>query len=860
MSCTIPTMSDGARIPSEVLVHRFLRRALEDRESGALRPLGVYLDLFPGHDAAVAREWIRLAAAAGDAQDGAERFGPYLLLRSLGSGGQGHVHLAEDTRLSRRVALKILPRGTGTDDLRRFRREAEIASRLEHPGICTVYEAGSEDGTPFIAMRFVEGKSLATLLAEQRQRPGGEASTLKLDFDSKSPPSAPSTPVTVVDGPSTREEILRVVHLVEKAARAVHAAHEAGVIHRDLKPGNIMVTPEGEPVVLDFGLARAEWTQEAVSRTGDVFGTPPYMSPEQVRGERLDRLTDVWSLGAVLYEVLSLRRAFDGATSAAVAQQILKSEPRDLRRLNPKISEDLGAVAATALTKEKNRRYRSAEDLAEDLRRIRQHEPIRARRAGPVRRLLRWAQRKPAIAALTGILTVALGSGFLLLASKNSKLAERLSDWERLRDLQRVSQLENDADDLWPPHPENVRSMEDWVRDAESVGGRLAEHRAAHARIMSPGAAQTWKEERLADLVRNLDALVVTASGGESRLDEVKRRLEVARNLYGDSIAAHREAWRASVSRLSSAPAYGGLGLAEQIGLVPLGADLESGLEEYAVLLSGSVPERSDDYALKLRPESAIVLVLVPGGTFLMGAQADKPAAPNHDPLATESQQPPHSVTLAPYFISKYEMTQSQWERVAGDNPSFFGPDKEESKIDGGWSPLQPVEQVSFEDCLKISKRLGLVLPTEAQWERACRAGTSTVWFTGDDVASLQGSANIMDAGTIERFGVTRTAEKEFDDGRFGPAPIGRYRPNAFGLHDMAGNVFEWCQDSFNGYTERPREKDGLRMGPEKPTRVVRGGSFGHLATHSRSADRSSHPPGFRNSTVGVRPARLLDP
>src|SRR5690349_5107122 len=327
--------------------------------------------------------------AAGDST----RVGPYRTLRELGRGGQAIVWLAEDSRIGRQVALKVLPPlGPGAEDaMKRFRREAEVAARLEHPAICGVLEADLDHGTPYIAMRYVAGETLAKRLAQSR--------------DSGAP---------LPDEAALRE----LAHFAEKCARALHVAHEAGVIHRDVKPANVMVTPEGEPVILDFGLARQDdGSGQALSLSGEVSGTPAYMSPEQMTGRaRTDRTSDVWSLGIVLHEAATLAHPFSAATREGLFQAILSEDPPDPRQQNPAIDRDLATILETATAKERERRYQTALDFAEDLRRWRANEPIRARPATRVERLARWMQRKPALAASLVAIVVLVGAASALLA------------------------------------------------------------------------------------------------------------------------------------------------------------------------------------------------------------------------------------------------------------------------------------------------------------------------------------------------------------------------------------------------------------------------------------------------------------
>jgi serine/threonine protein kinase len=215
-----------------------------------------------------------------------DRIAHYRLVRELGRGGQATVYLAADVRDDRRVALKVLDRsGADHGTFERFRREADIASKLDHPGICAVYEAGEDRGSRWIAMRYVEGETLAARLACAR------SGSLSQDTDflelsqqsSPEPDSGTTAPAERHSGPCTLAEIDRTLALFENAARALHVAHEAGIIHRDIKPANIMVTAAGDPVILDFGLAQEiDGNQPTLTLTGDVMGTPAYMSPEQI--------------------------------------------------------------------------------------------------------------------------------------------------------------------------------------------------------------------------------------------------------------------------------------------------------------------------------------------------------------------------------------------------------------------------------------------------------------------------------------------------------------------------------------------------------------------------------------------------
>ena len=362
---------------------------------GALRAAGLLPD---GGSVAIEpgpwSEGARKAAADAGAPKNYDPIGPYQPLREIGRGGQAVVYLAEDRRLHRPVALKVL-KGLGplTETMmRRFRREAEVASRLDHPGICAVYDAGVAEGVPYIAMRYIEGETLADRIDAAKERRG----------ETDSSPSF---------GTTTKAGILKVLEVVERAARALHVAHEAGIVHRDVKPGNIMITPRGEPVLLDFGLAGDEDGDfTALTGSGDSLGTPAYMSPEQLmsRRLRLDRRTDVYSLGVTLFECLTLERPFRAGTREALYEAIRSENPTDIRKLNPGLPRDIKLLVETALEKDKNRRYQSAEALADDLARVRQGEPIAARHVSTVERAWRWAKRRPMRATLVAALALGI--------------------------------------------------------------------------------------------------------------------------------------------------------------------------------------------------------------------------------------------------------------------------------------------------------------------------------------------------------------------------------------------------------------------------------------------------------------------
>src|SRR5256885_439477 len=272
-------------------------------------------------------------------------FGDYELLEEIGRGGQGVVYRARQKSLNRTVALKVIGLGHWATQahLKRFRLEAEAAASLEHPGIVPIHEVGERDGSCYFSMKFVEGGQLDEVAKRQ--------------------------PIP----------IRQAVELIAKVARTVHYAHEHGILHRDIKPGNILLDQKDEPHLTDFGLARLVETESTVKRPMEVLGTPSYMTPEQAVGnnDAVSSVTDVYGLGAVLYQLLTGQPPFAGGTTYETIKLLLDTEPRPPRLLNPKIDRDLSTICLKCLEKDPKRRYSSALALAEDLERWLKHEPIR---------------------------------------------------------------------------------------------------------------------------------------------------------------------------------------------------------------------------------------------------------------------------------------------------------------------------------------------------------------------------------------------------------------------------------------------------------------------------------------------------
>src|SRR5438067_2503825 len=311
------------------------------------------------------KEAVRAATMLGE-------LGDYELLEEIGRGAQGVVFRARQKSLNRIVALKVISIGQWASKahLKRFRLEAEAAARLEHPSIVPIHEVGERDGSCYFSMKLVEGGQLDEVVRR--------------------------TPMS----------IRQAAELIAKVARTVHYAHEHGILHRDIKPGNILLDAKGEPHLTDFGLARLVETESTMTRTLDVLGTPSYMAPEQATGNNaaVSSVTDIYGLGAVLYQLLTGQPPFAGGATYETIKLLLDSEPRQPRLLNPKIDRDLSTICLKCLEKDPKRRYSSALALAEDLERWLKHKPIQARHTGVFARGTKWVRRNPSSALLAASL------------------------------------------------------------------------------------------------------------------------------------------------------------------------------------------------------------------------------------------------------------------------------------------------------------------------------------------------------------------------------------------------------------------------------------------------------------------------
>ena len=855
------------------------------------------------------------------------RLGHYRILALLGRGGMADVYTAEDERLGREVALKAVPPEFARDPERveRFRREVRAAARLSHPNIVTVYEFGQGDGLHFYTMALMAGGDLkARIRAHPEGMPPAEARSVAVAM-----------------------------------ARALDYAHKRGYVHRDVKPENILFGEEGTPQLTDFGIARAMSEGTRMTATGMSIGSPHYMSPEQARGLAADGRSDLYSLGVVLYEMLTGRLPFDAGDTLAVAYAHVNDPAPAL----PTELADWQPVVDRLLGKSPEDRYGSAGELAEvlgaDALPLAPGPVTRGmtegREAGTTRQAGRSGTRLVDSPKPRRTLLAAIGGGVLALAVVGIGYLS-LRDTEETRDEQSIggggggqvqpaperSRSPSPAESPFgleradPVEPEPVlptpsrreparprpasskqaRPQRPQPKPLPVIGGGgvlVVETTPAGAEVLVDGTPvgktplersdiragvrevsvrhphyETVQEigRRFRDgrvvriqraLVRGRGALTVTATPRETWVEVEGKRLAERTPVTLEDLPAgevqvrlgareHRPlAVRVGIPkgglarlerRLQPIP-YGSLTLvlepADASVILPdsrrryqAGVRLPEGAHRVVVRADGyrdatrSVNisgdtrvrialERRQLRAVTTRVFDGIEFVWIPSGEFRMGSTSR---------LAYDDEKPVTRVRISRgYWLGKYEVTQGQWESVLGENPSTF-------KYCGEDCPVENVSWIYVQEFIrKLNGRSGgrrYRLPTEAEWEYAARAGTTTDNYAGD---------------ITERFGknpvVNRIAWYNENSGDR-THPVGGKAPNAFGLHDMMGNVWEWVGDWKGDYP------GGTVTDPVGPAsglaRVYRGGGWiGTPAGGCRAAARISSGPLHRDNNLGFR-------
>jgi len=915
----------------------------------AIRFHSLGAELEEGLDAALiegAAEPAELAARLAERGRSIARYEP---VEELARGAMGAILRVVDRDLGRELAMKVMlargdatsegaERQTGPDVVARFVEEARVTGRLEHPGIPPVHDFGVDsEGNFYFTMPWIRGQTLREVFRRVR---AGEPGWTRA----------------------------RAVGLLLQVCDAVAYAHAQGVVHRDLKPRNVMVGEFGEVFVMDWGLARDRARQEVSDiriaspeedksspiRTcqGVVIGTPCYMSPEQARGdsERVGPGTDVYALGAILYELLTEHPPYLPTGSRSSGHEILRlvrsEAPAAVLAERKEVPPELAAICNKAMAREVEARYADVAQLAAELRSFQEGRVVQSYATGPWVELRKWIGRNRAVAFLAGLLLVVALAG---AAGMFSVERARRATVERELDMSTAERLVETAERLGPTAPRSVPAMEAWVSSAEGLIARrplyqreLADFEAIHAaaarrEVDSPelpfdprvleyerfkrdlwqgrlashdeelSAAKTQADRarveqepvvygrELPRVIRNIERLefdlasvrawryvdeeldrehlrlwemsrdLARLAGPEhDLLGRVRARLERARRLAQETLVKPAAAWEAAVASIADrgeCPLYGGLELEPRLGLVPLGRNA-GGLWEFWLPISGERPEAREAGGYEIGPESGMVFVLVPGGESRVGAQDDDPDAPNYvapevcgDAPLNRDQKGVRVLRLAPYFLSKFELTQGQWERLTGENPSEY--------YAGTWmndTPIataaDPVASVSHRQCVEALALWGLGLPTEAQWEVAARAGSEFAFPWGETWPPPAERVNFGDASHL-RATHRAPGEGDPDDGFPLLAPVDSLRPNAWGFHHLLGNAKEWCRDWYQQkcYGGELLE-DTSEMRPGHATyRSYRGGSCFEPGPETfRSSKRRSATPGTQERDLGLRP------
>ena len=639
--------------------------------------------------------------------------GQYVLLEKLGAGGMGQVYKAYHQAMERVVAIKvILAKGKiDEESVRRFEREVKAAAKLSHPNIITVYDAGNANGRHFMVMELVKGKDL-NVIVQQR---GGLG-------------------------------VSETINYIKQVARGLAFAHENGVIHRDIKPANLLLDIKGNVKILDMGLAKInnkenEETVSMLTGTTAIMGTVDFMSPEQGTSSRdVDGRSDIYSLGATLYYLLTKKVMYEGDTAFAKVIAHSESPIPSLKVIRPDVPDNLDLIYTKMVAKKVEDRYQSMLELIEKLKAIEKGS------------------------ASTGNLT-------------------ELSTINSLRD----------------------------------EFGEMGVNR-----VSSKKAVQSSKSNKT---VRKKDykfALIATGIGvvliGIVALAFILGRSSNSKN----EVALKSNIANGKVEVGTSNDSSQGMPATESLLVVPFSeAKAKEKQNEVTKSLQKEVEEKED-----LGKGIKLEMVLIPAGKFMMGSPASESGRrPN------ETQ---HEVTLTKsYYIGKYEVTQEQWEGLIGNNPSIR---TKGAKL--------PVTNVSWNDCQEFIKKLnamtngGYRLPTEAEWEYACRAGTTTAYSFGDSLTKADANSRDGNARSIKS--------------------VGSYNSNAFGLYDMHGNVWEWCEDWKADYPAGAvTDLKGYAKGN---AHVLRGGSFIFNASNARSSNRDGYlSPSSLQHDLGFRLARTVD-
>jgi formylglycine-generating enzyme required for sulfatase activity len=594
------------------------------------------------------------------------------------------------------------------------------------------------------------------------------------------------------------------------------------------------------------------------------------MPPEQAKGQihLLDARADVYALGAMLYELLAGWPPYDdldwGGDPQRLVLLVSHMPPTPLAQAAPSAAPELVAICEKAMAREREERYDDMGGMARDLRAWSEGRVVTAYEQGALAELRKWVGRNRgwAVSIVAGVLALLGGvSGMLVVEARGKRQVETERDVTELTSAPQIGRgLMREVDELWPALPALVDRYELWLAQAQALKAQEGFLREGLAALRGEAAGTPFERAQLdAKLQPNLEELLGRWDELAASERRIRARLDFAQGLEGRTrTGAEAQAlWARAAADIAQLPPYGGLELEAQLGLLPLRRDPRSGLWEFWHVASGARPElHATGDRWSLEPETGLVLVLIPGGEATVGsvpyAQDDSNSGqPYVDRWHAPAEGPQRQVALDPFFLSKYELTRGQWARSQ----------ERAADADG----TLPATELSFDASEEAVRRLGLSLPTDPQWEYACRAGTTEPW-SFEILGESSTHANGLDVSRLAALGYGaeyiegfKANWGDYDDGFPELAPAGALLPNPWGLHEIHGNAWEFAREPFTEALGPFDPGEGIQASPsENGLRTLRGGSLGGELSDARSSYRHPYSRKYMDGDTGVRPSRGL--